>query len=124
MMIILPRQARDKHRKKLIKRVAFSCSIECNASATCKTAWVCPHCVPSDDSAAANVQQQQQVEVEVVVKEEDPAWVGSHMQDDNWLYMSAVCYIFGKNIHAHTGKPVGLVNTNWVSPSEHYYDAF
>ena len=34
-------------------------------------------------------------------------------EDDNWLYMSAVCYIFGKNIQAHTGKPVGLVNTNW-----------
>lgn len=39
--------------------------------------------------------------------------VQDHMGDDNWLYMSAVCYIFGKNIHAHTGKPVGLMNTNW-----------
>jgi hypothetical protein len=34
-------------------------------------------------------------------------------QDDNWLYMSAVCYIFGREIQAHTGKPLGLVNTNW-----------
>ena len=28
-------------------------------------------------------------------------------------YMSAVCYIFGREIQAHTGKPLGLVNTNW-----------
>ena len=34
-------------------------------------------------------------------------------EDDNWLYMSAVCYIFGREIQAHTGKPLGLVNTNW-----------
>ena len=33
--------------------------------------------------------------------------------DDNWLYMSAVCYIYGKTIQAHTGLPIGLVNTNW-----------
>jgi hypothetical protein len=57
-----------------------------------------------------------------------------HTMDDNWLYMSAVCCasplffsrpalrvlmgaacpdIYGKNIQAHTGKPVGLMNTNW-----------
>lgn len=35
------------------------------------------------------------------------------VDDDNWLYMSAVCYLFGLHIHQHTGKPVGLVNTNW-----------
>ena len=33
--------------------------------------------------------------------------------DDNWLYMSAVCWIYGKQISSATGKPVGLVNTNW-----------
>eukprot|EP01047_Picozoa_sp_COSAG01_P039736 COSAG01_NODE_3301_length_6295_cov_20.275823_3_plen_60_part_00 len=27
--------------------------------------------------------------------------------------MSAVCYIFGREIQARTGKPIGLVNTNW-----------
>ena len=62
-----------------------------------------------------------------------------HTMDDNWLYMSAVCCallsqcallavrvligavsyallcldIYGKNIQAHTGKPIGLMNTNW-----------
>jgi sialate O-acetylesterase len=41
------------------------------------------------------------------------ARVQDHTEDDNWLYMSAVCYIYGKSIQAHTGKPVGLVNTNW-----------
>lgn len=33
--------------------------------------------------------------------------------DDNWLYMSAVCYLFGLNIHKARGVPVGLINTNW-----------
>jgi hypothetical protein len=33
--------------------------------------------------------------------------------DDNWLYMSAVCFVYGRAIQKHTGKPVGLVNTNW-----------
>lgn len=33
--------------------------------------------------------------------------------DDDWLYMSAVCYLFGVNIQKHTDTPVGLVNTNW-----------
>lgn len=27
--------------------------------------------------------------------------------------MSAVCYMYGLEIHQRTGKPVGLVNTNW-----------
>ena len=38
---------------------------------------------------------------------------GDGSGDDNWLYMSAVCYLFGVEILKHTGKPVGLVNTNW-----------
>lgn len=33
--------------------------------------------------------------------------------DDDWLYMSAVCYLFGKELHAALGVPVGLLNTNW-----------
>jgi len=33
--------------------------------------------------------------------------------DDNWLYMSAVCYLYGLNIHKARGIPVGLINTNW-----------
>ena len=54
----------------------------------------CPHCNGSTPDA-------------------DGAVLRDGTEDDNWLYMSAVCYIFGKNIQAHTGKPVGLVNTNW-----------
>lgn len=38
---------------------------------------------------------------------------GSAAQDDDWLYMSAVCWLYGKHIHEATGHPVGLVNTNW-----------
>ena len=33
--------------------------------------------------------------------------------DDNWLYMSAVCYLFGKELQAARKVPVGLMNTNW-----------
>lgn len=43
----------------------------------------------------------------------DASWDLENLGDDNWLYMSAVCFIYGKNIQAHTGKPVGLLNTNW-----------
>lgn len=34
-------------------------------------------------------------------------------RDDNWLYMSAVCWVYGREISRATGLPVGLVNTNW-----------
>jgi len=33
--------------------------------------------------------------------------------DDDWLYMSAVCYLFGLEINRARGVPVGLINTNW-----------
>ena len=33
--------------------------------------------------------------------------------DDNWLYMSAVCYLYGRNLHIARGVPVGLLNSNW-----------
>merc|ERR1711871_1239137 len=33
--------------------------------------------------------------------------------DDNWLYMSAVCYLFGKQLQEVLKVPVGLINTNW-----------
>ena len=33
--------------------------------------------------------------------------------DDNWLWMSAVCYLYGLNIHMSQRVPVGLINTNW-----------
>ena len=35
--------------------------------------------------------------------------------DDDWLYMSAVCYFYGQRIFEGLGAkvPVGLVNTNW-----------
>ena len=34
---------------------------------------------------------------------------GAGSEDDNWLYMSAVCYLFGLNIHRARGYPVGLM---------------
>ena len=33
--------------------------------------------------------------------------------DDNWLYMSAVCWLYGREIARSTNEPVGLINTNW-----------
>lgn len=39
--------------------------------------------------------------------------ISSSVGDDNWLYMSAVCYIFGKSLQAARKVPVGLINTNW-----------
>ncbi|GFO42736.1 sialate o-acetylesterase-like [Plakobranchus ocellatus] len=30
-----------------------------------------------------------------------------------WSYFSAVCWLFGKNIHKTLGIPIGLVDTNW-----------
>ena len=37
----------------------------------------------------------------------------SSSADDNWLYMSAVCYLYGLNIHKARKVPVGLINSNW-----------
>jgi sialate O-acetylesterase len=35
--------------------------------------------------------------------------------DDNWLYMSAVCWLYGREIaRAKPETAIGLVNTNWV----------
>lgn len=39
--------------------------------------------------------------------------VDVHSRDDNWLYMSAVCYLYGLELHRALGVPVGLINTNW-----------
>lgn len=63
----------------------------------CKTSWQCPYCTPEAAGAADLEAEHEQV----------------HTRDDAWLYMSAVCYIYGRAIQAHTGKPLGLVNTNW-----------
>ena len=38
---------------------------------------------------------------------------GSTSLDDDWLYMSAVCYLYGLELLTALGVPVGLVNTNW-----------
>ena len=38
----------------------------------------------------------------------------SSSADDNWLYMSAVCYLYGLNIHKARKVPVGLINSNWA----------
>ena len=42
-----------------------------------------------------------------------PGAVDPHSRDDNWLYMSAVCYLYGLDLHLALGVPVGLMNTNW-----------
>ena len=47
--------------------------------------------------------------------------LGSGVGDDNWLYMSAVCYLFGLEVLQQTGKPVGLVNTNWGGTHVEYW---
>lgn len=79
----------------------FATNESCPTSGTpppCKTSWQCPYCTPeAADIEAAHQQEQEQVRT----------------RDDAWLYMSAVCYIYGREIQAHTGKPLGLVNTNW-----------
>merc|ERR1711871_1497706 len=33
--------------------------------------------------------------------------------DDDWLYMSAVAWLFARRIHKITVIPVGILNTNW-----------
>ena len=33
--------------------------------------------------------------------------------DDSWLYMSAVCWLYAREVHKATGAPVGVYNTNW-----------
>lgn len=39
---------------------------------------------------------------------------GAGANDDNWLYMSAVCYLFAIHLQPKIGDvPIGLVNTNW-----------
>ena len=41
------------------------------------------------------------------------AAAGVGASDDNWLYMSAVCYLFGLELQASLDVPIGLMNTNW-----------
>ena len=43
----------------------------------------------------------------------DDGKYGVGVEDDNWLYMSAVCYLYGRGVHQALGVPVGLLNTNW-----------
>ena len=33
--------------------------------------------------------------------------------DDDWLYMSAVCYLYGLQLQKSLQVPIGLINTNW-----------
>ena len=62
----------------------------------------CPHCNASAPSSSSNA----------AATNDDGEW-SDGLGDDNWLYMSAVCFIYGRKIQQVTGKPVGLVNTNW-----------
>lgn len=39
--------------------------------------------------------------------------VGAGSSDDDWLYMSATCYLYGLHLHKALKVPVGLLNTNW-----------
>lgn len=43
----------------------------------------------------------------------DDGKLGVAVGDDDWLYMSAVCYLYGRGLHKALGVPVGLLNTNW-----------
>lgn len=47
----------------------------------------------------------------VSVSDDGKRGVGS--SDDDWLYMSAVCYLYGLNLHLARRVAVGLINTNW-----------
>ena len=78
-----------------------SCPTGVGTPPPCSTSWQCPHCTPEADNhlEAAHEHEHEQEQVRT--------------RDDSWLYMSAVCYIYGREIQAHTGKPLGLVNTNW-----------
>ena len=33
--------------------------------------------------------------------------------DDPWLWMSAVCWVYGRQLHLARKVPIGLINTNW-----------
>jgi sialate O-acetylesterase len=45
--------------------------------------------------------------------EGDHGLEGLHAFDDNWLYMSAVCYLYGRELHTAFGVPIGLMNTKY-----------
>ena len=36
-----------------------------------------------------------------------------HANDDQWLWMSAVCWMFGRELLKAKRVPIGLINTNW-----------
>ena len=59
------------------------------------------------------VEQPWSVANNVSVSDDGKARVGVGSGDDNWLYMSAVCYLYGLGVHKALGVPVGLMNTNW-----------
>ena len=65
-----------------------------------------PHPSPTTDEQVWSVSSN------ISVSDDRKTWAGQ-VDDDNWLYMSAVCYIFGREVHKRTGMPVGLMNTNW-----------
>ena len=42
-----------------------------------------------------------------------PASLGGKPWGQPWNFFSAVCWMYGKNIHKALGIPIGLVDTNW-----------
>ena len=49
----------------------------------------------------------------VSVSNPDPPHEQLGVGDDPWLWMSAVCWIYGRQLHLARKVPIGLINTNW-----------
>eukprot|EP00462_Mataza_sp_D1_P021035 CAMPEP_0175129262 /NCGR_PEP_ID=MMETSP0087-20121206/5373_1 /TAXON_ID=136419 /ORGANISM="Unknown Unknown, Strain D1" /LENGTH=352 /DNA_ID=CAMNT_0016411389 /DNA_START=13 /DNA_END=1068 /DNA_ORIENTATION=- len=43
--------------------------------------------------------------------------------DDNWLYMSAVCFLYAREVHKATNIPIGVLNTNWGGTPVEYWSS-
>ena len=57
--------------------------------------------------------QQPEVEEKWSVGSNYSVLMHSNTEDDNWLYMSAVAWLFARTVHRAVGIPIGILNTNW-----------